>query len=471
MRRYFGSLALMFSAVLLLVSCLSTDNDTTSLDDDTAITSFSLTNARMTVHTTSSKGNDSTYVITSTDVANYTFQIDQLKGEIYNLDSLPVGVDARKILCSYSTKNSGLAYIQSLEKADSLPYLQTTDTIDFSHPRKIKVVSTSGKFNREYTVRVNVHQEDPDSFRWQRLADFTSVADAQGMKMVAFAGKMLLFVGKGSATMLYATDGKGDCRWTAVAADQEFGGTLYTNVVVKNDSLFVLDVGENDSRLFVSVDGQHFELVDEHSAVRQLVGGCTTELYALSKAGSMMVSYDGGRSWTADDMDDADSYLPSRDIMAHCTSFAYSPNTDKVLLTGNRSVDDYAADSTAVVWRKIVEYSTYSRDTEWNYIKYDRANSKPLPRLDHLVVLPYANHWIAFGGKGVGACTKEAYSQIYYSDDDGLTWSADARFAFPSGFDKTAETTAAVDADHFVWMVTSAGQVWKGRLNELGWKK
>jgi hypothetical protein len=41
------------------------------------------------------------------------------------------------------------------------------------------------------------------------------------------------------------------------------------------------------------------------------------------------------------------------------------------------------------------------------------------------------------------------------------------------GFDKNAKSVAvAVDADNFIWLISSGtGEVWRGRLNKMGWKK
>ena len=94
-----GRACLLLMAALLFVSCLDDDyTDDITLYDDNAITQFNLTTAKLTVHTTTSGGEDSTYVIHTETVADYPFYIDQLKGEIYNVDSLPKGIDKARSL-------------------------------------------------------------------------------------------------------------------------------------------------------------------------------------------------------------------------------------------------------------------------------------------------------------------------------------------------------------------------------------
>ena len=176
MRRFFPPLLLLMAAVTLLASCLNSDNEDVVYSDDVAITAFSIASAEMTVHTTSSKGEDSTYVTSNTSLSSYKFVIDQTKAEIYNVDSLPTNIDVKKILVNCSTKNNGIAVIRSIEKPDSASYVSSSDTIDFSEPRTICVYSASGKYSRDYVVKVNVHKQDGDEMVWQKAATSNELA-------------------------------------------------------------------------------------------------------------------------------------------------------------------------------------------------------------------------------------------------------------------------------------------------------
>ena len=183
MRRFFPPLMLLVAAVTLLASCLNSDNEDVVYSDDVAITAFSIASAEMTVHTTSSTGEDSTYVKSNTSLSSYKFVIDQTKGEIYNVDSLPNNIDAKKILVNCSTKNNGIAVIRSIEKPDSANYVSSSDTLDFSEPRTICVYSASGKYSRDYAVKVNVHKQDGDETIWNTtgvLQEFASLTSIRG---------------------------------------------------------------------------------------------------------------------------------------------------------------------------------------------------------------------------------------------------------------------------------------------------
>ncbi len=462
MSKNIGRLCLLLVASVLFASCLDTDyTDNITLYDDIAITQFNITNAKLTKHTTSSTGEDSVYVEDDQSVADYPFYIDQLNGEIYNVDSLPVGVDATRLLCSAYTKNNASVLIENRTR-DSLRTLSSTDSIDFSYTRYLRAYASDGRSYRQYRVRVNVHREEAGQFRWTRLPDNADFAAMEGVKMVAFGGRVLLFGLSGGTTSLYSTaDGS---TWTRAA--QAFGGDVYNNVAVKGDTLFVLD----GSSLLASVDGESFYPVGSAAAPQRLVGASTSELYGL-EGGLIVRSADGGRTWSADALGDDPVQMPATDIASVTVPYDYVDSTDYVLLVGNRSVAEHQADTTARVWRKIVEYAAGSESSRWVYMEADSRNYYPLPRLSGLNVLDYDGRKIAFGGAGIGDCTESPYASMYESRDGGLTWQRSTTYTFPDGFDSAAVAVGATaDGSGNIWVVCAgSGEVWRGRLNSIDW--
>ena len=56
------------------------------------------------------------------------------------------------------------------------------------------------------------------------------------------------------------------------------------------------------------------------------------------------------------------------------------------------------------------------------------------------------------------------------SKDGGINWRKSSLYTFPTGFNSTAVFGATVDNQQNIWMVCGgSGQVWRGRLNRLGW--
>ncbi|MDP4277342.1 MAG: DUF6242 domain-containing protein [Bacteroidota bacterium] len=92
-------------------------------------------------------------------IASYVFNIDQFKGEIYNVDSLPYGSKVDYLLPTISFQSSnGKVYIN-----DTTLWSSSSDTLDFTNPLKLTNTSSDGTLTRKYIIHVNVHQVDPDS--------------------------------------------------------------------------------------------------------------------------------------------------------------------------------------------------------------------------------------------------------------------------------------------------------------------
>lgn len=209
--------------------------------------------------------------------------------------------------------------------------------------------------------------------------------------------------------------------------------------------------------------------------IKKILGSSTTEQYALSTDNKLMVSHDKGVTWQEEKIaEDADK-LPTRDLSLVSYPLAKTDSTDYVLLIGNREVNEQNTESTAMVWRKVVDYSQRAPKAYWTYIERDAEDETySLPRMADLTMVKYDDGVLAFGAEGIGGCDITApYSEIYQSRDNGITWKLTSRYAFPEDFDFSAsDVKAVVDSDNFIWLYcTGTGEVWRGRLNRLGWKK
>lgn len=452
-------------AAILMASCLNSDDDNTYYDD-AAITAFSLSGANMTRHATSSLGEDSTYVEYSTEVSSYNFVIDQLKSIIYNVDSLPIGTDAAKIICKYSTKNGSYAALKSLT-SDSLVYLSTSDTIDFSKPRTVTVFSTSGLNKKDYTITVNVHKEAADSFKWEQYPDCIALATLTDMKAYSLNGDIIVMGTSGEGTRIFRTNASTGRTFTEESST--LGGEAYRNAVVNGGTLYVLD----GKTLRKTTDARTFVTVSDDAPISRLVATSDNEVYGLSADNTFMASSDGCLTWKVEKMDSEAKFVPREDISYVCRDYKYSKNTQDVILVGNRPDAATATDSLAVVWRKIVENDADSEEGKWAYMNYDSSSRNPLKSLQGLTIVKHGEYVLALGGKGIGGCKESAFSNIYVSIDGGLSWGTVSGIAYPRYFDNSAGAMGVcADDENHIWItLNNTGQVWRGRLNKVVWQQ
>ena len=96
-------------------------------------------------------------------------------------------------------------------------------------------------------------------------------------------------------------------------------------------------------------------------------------------------------------------------------------------------------------------------DGRWVYMPLADDNNYYLPKMDYVVLVPYANSVLAFGNN----------KKIYQSRDQGITWKTTAAIQYPDGFNATSSYKVAVDNEDVLWLMdTVSGQTWKGRLTE-----
>ena len=205
------SLALLFSAGFVFASCLNDNDRDITYYDDTAITAFTLGKLSLRVDSTTKDGKKDSVYYRKLDAKNYVFYIDQINKRVYNLDSLPYGVNQKKIVGTFSTRNAGVVTLKSLTSDSTAYYKNGQDSVDFTSERTFVVYSNSQKYSQKYTVDVRVHKQKPNDFKWNQLATVPAFASLQGLR-VANAGSMVLVFGStGSGTVVYASriaDGK-----------------------------------------------------------------------------------------------------------------------------------------------------------------------------------------------------------------------------------------------------------------------
>lgn len=450
MKTKFLPFAVLFSAMFLLASCFG-DDDEVELSDDTAITAFSVNAGKQYIYTKAKDGSDSVYVKAAT-LTGYKFCIDQLKGEIYNPDSLPAGTDARKLLCTISAPSSGALVIQSMT-SDSLDYFSSSDSTDFTQPRVFYVYSTSAKYKRKYTVTVNVHREQPDSMVWTAMPASEMLRQMSAAKAVACGSRLFVFGNVGGSTVVVSTADGSDWRKAEFSFAQSLSADAYNSVVTKDSYLYIADQGT----VMRSSDGDTWEVRAEAAGVKRMVAASRYRLYAYADDGRLMASADDGATWSAATVDADLSLLPDADVSG--ISFAMKANTDadRVIILGK-------AQGTAAIWGKVDEKPDGSDDQTWTYYDVAGDNVHRLPEFNTMAAFVYDGAVYAFGVEDSGL-------KSYRSEDGCITWHEDSVIT-PSAEMTVVPGKYAVCADgkNYIWVADlDNGTVWRGRINRLGW--
>lgn len=147
-------------SVLLLLQFVACNKD----DDDTALPEYSYASTMVKSFALAKDKN----LLANLDTI--FFSIDQVNARIFNADSLPYGTRTNKLLVDLTVDGCSVVQLTYSTGSGSktVDYLtHSTDSIDFSHgPVTLHLVSLDGTAQRDYEIKVNVHQTKPEQFTW-----------------------------------------------------------------------------------------------------------------------------------------------------------------------------------------------------------------------------------------------------------------------------------------------------------------
>lgn len=195
------------------------------------------------------------------------FSIDLQRGLIYNADSLPKGTRVTDLIpvISYSSYISS-AVIQmdgGQKRSGEVDYKShPNDSIDFTGNVKLTLTSSVGNF-RTYTLKVNVHQSEPDSLCWGKSA-VSKLPARQGspanQRTVMFKGNVTTMIQEQDGTYtLSTTADPATGQWAVRAASPGFRPRL-RSMTAAGDRLWML---ADDGTLHTSADGMDWQATGE----------------------------------------------------------------------------------------------------------------------------------------------------------------------------------------------------------------
>ena len=472
--KFLPLIAVLFAATSIMTSCLDNDVEQITYTSETSITGFSLGTLHIDRVGKDKDGKDSAYVDTL-DCSNYPFTINQLTREIENKDSLPYGTHIDKVITNVTYDAGILVYKPKGAEKDTL--WTSTDSIDFSgdtyctstnknSPMEFKVWAYSNAIGQAYKVKINVHQQVPDTIAWKKFDNSFSNRNLSKQKAVYANGKVYVF-GENAGTHIEYSDVSDDNPkpWVKITdnvpADIDtYSATACAGYIYflagTNKQLYKLDVNSNE---ITSVGTETFEM---------LIGGndIKSELYAVKEGekGKKSGIYKEN-TWT----EDANSFTlfpVGKPFFSNTTTASYNNDITTTIALCNNPTDN---DTTALVFNRI------SSDNKWE----ERMQNLPLPNLENVTVIYYDGKLYAFGG-GYGEI--KPFSQFYCSTDNGLCWRPVTKcMAFPAEFSElytahsknyscavTPKLESETSRGNFIWIVWEDGSICRGRINRLG---
>lgn len=405
----------------------------------------------------------------------YNFTINQFGpdgiGEIYNQDSLPLGSDTiiNRILITTLTTTSGIVTSYNpVTKQDTI--LNISDSLDLRNPITIKVWSLEAYANggegpiKQYNIRVNVHKQDPDSMQWVKMPAALpgSVAGQQTAVLLKEGTTESICVYTANSAYKGTLNGSGSVTWSSIGRGALPPATALTSLVNFKETLYAT-TGNN--KVYQSTNGENWT---EYTALNGTDVLLLTALPENSKNlnedivgiagivdGKFGITDANASSWTVSDNEvptEAANGSPAFPEFNNISSTVYLSATGiqtAMIMGNNHNTNDTAS----IAWTTI-------DGMDWVALPKNTSNTY-CPKLSNPSIIHYNNAFYAFGGP-FGA---------FYKSIAGIAWhQADSKFWMPAEFKDRKEYSMVVDKNNYIWIMW-ANEVWRGRLNKLGFAR
>lgn len=408
------------------------------------------------------------------------FVIDQVNGRIFNPDSLPFGTKVGKVLCT-TTSATGTYSIEVTQEAlpDSTFYWNKEDSLDFSKPVKFVTASYDGITKKTYIAEVNIHQVVPDSMCWELYGSNVLGFSAKERKVITREDEegesYYMYVeptGTNGGYSLYTSPASDAKTWTEITLNGlPSSGVCLSQMTEYEDALYV---PTTKGGLYRSEDGQNWVAFNQpNNAIKALLGAVAAVDNNLLQQPSFLSA-----------IVDNDGAL----------KFAYM-NADLEWSVGNDVPDDFPISG----FGSLAVYSAGSKqnsltvvagrdkngtllNTSWvtmtggQWVILTDTESNYFDEREGVMLSAYDGKFCMIGGIDNAG---EARKDLYFSIDHGVTWTrSDSLTIMPDDFVARGFASVAVDEDNFMLIfggkeAGSTGdldQIWRGRINRLGFK-
>lgn len=445
MKKALYTLPLVLLAVALcLDSCKKDDENTVEPTPYCYISSITLGTLTRYEASTDENGEATTTTVTYAG-SYYPVAIDPISGNITNSTPLLLGTD--RTIVPMTITGEGDFYTRPIDDEMAWTPFTAGNSIDFTTPVVIRAIATDGESYRDYTMTLNIRDNDPEGYTWEQMAPLSSddswLAGLQERRAITWQGGIALAAHhQDGKTYLATTTATATPAWTVVTATgaddadtrtlQGYNGQLWLSTPA--------------GTLLQSADGQTWQAVAQTAATSvQLLAASSKALYAWINGAEVCASADG-QTWTPVALEGTASLFPTEGYAS--LSYTQTDGTPRVIVAGQTG-------TTVALWNMIV-----AADEPWPLLTRTGDNSYILPwsTLQEVSLMSYSGKLIAIGR---GTAT-------FQSADNGLTWKEYTQLALPEGPAATAsEHISACATGEYIWFFTGA-RLWRARLNSYG---
>lgn len=347
------------------------------------------------------------------------FSIDLVNAVIFNADSLPKGTRTDKLLVNIGTSSASgcdLTFRKINTTRDTtISYIDSpNDSINFSDgPVKLLITSYDGLSKREYTVKVNVHQEVPDTLYWDqsaRRALPSKLAAPASQKTVEYKGRVYCLTSADSQASMAVTENPYGDDWTVSDATLPAGADI-SSLTATTEALYIID---NEGNLYTSADGLTWTSTGSH--LNYIYGGYNNLVLGVRKDadGWKHVTYPAGSEC------DVPSGCPvsgTGQMILYETKWSDLP---LAMFVGGRDASGNVVGSSwgydGEVWARISARDIDEREDVTLFPYFTPRTVSGFWRVTERSAL------IALGGRYESTAGMVVSKNVYVSYDQGITW-------------------------------------------------
>lgn len=406
---------------------------------------------------------------------HYKFSIDQLNRLIYNQDSMPVGSNSDTIL--------GRILIKSFDVTGWVSAGSPTDTVLVMKDsvNLIPAINKAGQSGMEFTVHaadmittrkyhldVRVHQQDPDSLNWTKVDAFAETAIQEVPKVVILDNNLLVYISYTTAyrrSALPLANG-----WSKLSLSNLPSNAKLSSLINFQEKLYMITEGGD---VYSSSDGSIWGKVNGLSTDVKALVACFSENQLNDQAAILVgiqKNNDGlnqfcftkdGQTWSTEGTEIVPDGFPTENI--YYTALTTANGVDKVVITGMPQTTD----KQTKLW--------FSMDGKgWADLNTGSTPSTVCPAMTNPFVTYYGDSFYCFGGN----------MDAIYSSIAGIAWfKTEKKFLLNETFKGKTPYTIVVDPvttnlddrRGYIWVIFGGkgteNEVWRGRLNRLGFEQ